>query len=216
MSILFDVLPIFIRLVNSVSTSLDDVTGIEESDGVSIDSNVLKELLQVTPRCLVDIGQETSLELLISSISAINVHLVENLAPEVMLISQKIANLSLINRHPLGISPLSSIVIMLIPGLQGEVLLLADLRKVGSLVITASLINQIQANLLRYGLVSTLVLDQVKEDISLFLIQVGDHWHQFLELGFVRLVLLIGRLSCVVGILDGPFEVIRLGVDALQ
>ena len=148
MSILLNVLEVLIAIMDGVAIGLDDVSGVEELDGVAVDSNVGQELLKVTPGGLIDVGEDTLLELLLLDIFTISVELVSDLSSKVMLVPQKISNLGLVNRHSLGVHPLSGVVIMLISGLEGKVLLLADSGKLGLLRIIAVSINLVQADLL--------------------------------------------------------------------
>ena len=105
---------------------------------------------------------------------------------------------------------------MLVPVFEGKVLFLADLGELGSEIVRASGIDQLVGSLLEVVEVPVLVSNQVQEDLSLFLVQVGEVRHELLEVLLVIQVPLVLSFSGQVQHFDVVLEIFRVGVHVLE
>mgnify|MGYP000017409471 FL=1 len=105
---------------------------------------------------------------------------------------------------------------MLVSVLQGKVLFLADLGKLSSELVRASGIDQLVGGLLEVVEVPVLVSNQMQEDLSLFLVQLGEVRHELLEVLLVIQMPLVLSFGGQVQHFDVVLEIFRVGVHVLE
>ena len=139
-------------------------------------------------------------------------NLIVDFISEHVLMSKKVLNLRLFDRHSLLISPVHSILVVLKSVLDSKVLLLGNLGQLLLHLVRASLIDQVVGKLLLVVHRSRSVFNQMQEDLSLIFGQLSDDLHKLREVLLVVFVLLPLGLGVQVGELDELFEFGRLSV----
>jgi hypothetical protein len=124
---------------------------------LSVDTNVLEKVSEISPGSLVDVGQDTVLELGVVNLSIVSIHFFVHLSSENVLVSKKILNFALVEWHFVLFSVLHGLLFVLESILKGKVLLLALLSKFLLEVIITSLVNEFISILLHAVEASSLV-----------------------------------------------------------
>jgi len=141
----------------NVIFGLDNVTDIGESDGLFVDTNVIKKISEISPGGLIDVGEDTIVELGVVQLFTVSGDFFFDLCSENVLISKHVFDFSLVDWHFLFVSPFHGFLIMIESILKGEVCVLALLCKNLLEVITATLINEFISILLHLVELSSLV-----------------------------------------------------------
>ena len=121
----------------------DDISDIGKLDGLFVDTNILQEISEITPSSLIDVSEDTVLELGVVLVALVVVNFFIHLVSEDVLVSQKVLDLRFINWHLLLVGPLHGVFVMLEGVLQSEVLLFTDFGKLLFEVVRAGLIDEI-------------------------------------------------------------------------
>ena len=121
----------------------DDISDIGKLDGLLIDTNILQEISEITPSSLIDVSEDTVLELGVVLVALVVVNFFIHFVSEDVLVSQKVLDLRFINWHLLLVGPLHGVFVMLEGVLQSEVLLFTDFCKLLFEVVRAGLIDEI-------------------------------------------------------------------------
>lgn len=175
--------------------------------------HLVHEVLELTVSCLSNIGQQTVLELLVTSELLVRWDLILDLLPKLMLISEHISDFTGVDWHAALVSKVHCALLVDEPILHGIILLLGQLRHLLEVLVRAGLIDDVELDFAaKSHLGCLLVLQEVDQSALLTLFKGRQHWHKALEAFLVSLMLLEGCLREVVQCADLLLELIRRGV----
>lgn len=95
-----------------------------ESNRLFVDANVLQEVSEVTPSSLVDVGEDSVLELSVVLLLGVGADFSVHLVPEDVLISKEVLYFGLFDGHTFLLGVLHGIFMMLESVFESEILLL--------------------------------------------------------------------------------------------
>lgn len=170
---------------------LDKILNICKPNGLPVDTNILKEISEITPSGLIDVCEHSVLELSIVLEPGIGANLIVHLVSEDVLISKEVFDFRCIDGHSFRLSMLHGVLMMLESIFQGEILIFTDFCQLFNVFVRASIVDQVVSVLFVGIKVSVSVLNQMEIDFCLFLVEGGEDWHQLLEVLLVLLVLLV-------------------------
>ena len=204
------VIEVVIRLMHKHGLSLfGKIAHISELDVVRRDTNISHEVSHFTICCLIQVSEDTVLELRVMYLRIIISNFLINGNFEGGLVSEDILKLRLINGHPLLICVVELCALESVPIFAVEVLLLAQVRELCFNVHECHLVEEVAGELVAEGAVG--VADLVDEGLLLAGGESAEEGHQILEALLLLLQLLVLRLREQVQHLDQPLELLRVG-----
>jgi len=133
--------PLAVRLVNLLLALLDKVSHVRESNGLSVYSNILEELSEITPGSFIDVGKHSLLELGVLLELSVGTNFSMNLVSYDVLVSEHVLDLGLVDGHALFLGILHCVFLMLKAVLNGETLVLRNLSEHLLVFVGAGTVN---------------------------------------------------------------------------
>lgn len=192
---------------------LHNICNVGKSDGLLVNANVLQEFSKISPSCLVHISQNTIFELSVLLEPLVSANFFMNPVLDYVLVSKNVFYLHLVYWHLALLGVLHSIFVVLKSILDCEVLFFTQLCELLFRVVGASTVNHFLAKLSLLVQMSSFVFQHMKQNFSLFSVEVSNNWNELSELFLVFFMLFKLSLRLEVHNLNSIFEIFRLGVE---
>lgn len=196
---------------------LCELGNVGDQKGVLLDAEVVEQILHLSEGVLSHVGEHSALELGVVHERLVGCHVVVDLRPVEVLISEHVPDFAGVNRHSLLVGVVHRIVLVLEGVLESEVLLFTHLRQLLLHDVGAGFVNQKISSVFAVACLGAgFVLEHVNKVFALLIIKRPEYGHKLFEVLLVLFVLLVGGLGGEVEALHEGLELLRLSVEVLQ